>query len=428
MNEHPQDPFIFVTPYLDEIERIKNGTKATFYDPQNFQRTDLLGGDVGQKTKLEDFNDLLTMGRNVVTTHKTFCNASSETIRILQDNSYNLVIDESVDVLIPMNDLVDTPNTVNKRDAELMCNNGLIQVDEDCRVHWTGGSLPVDGPERHKYCEVQRHANNGTLLLVDKQFFVWEYPVEVFESMETVTILTYLVDGSYMGAYLRLHGMQYDKVSVAGSYGQGFKLKPYAVDMEQRRCWEKLITLYEDDTLVDYGPLSVTWYNGSIEKHPKSPEAAKLRNGLRRFFRGVQANPMDTMWTCPKSSRDVIAPKGYKITRELTEDEQKGRNQVQRDQYIDNNHLRCWVASTARATNNFRDRHVLAFMQKVSPNPEISKYFGRRGASLSSDMFALSVLIQWVWRSAIRDGEPITLYFPSPRMKRLFQEWLDGKR
>lgn len=76
MNEYPEDLFVFVTPYLDETKRIKNGTAVAFYDPQNFQRTDLLGGDTGTKTKLEDFNDLLTMGRNVVTTHKTFCNAS----------------------------------------------------------------------------------------------------------------------------------------------------------------------------------------------------------------------------------------------------------------------------------------------------------------------------------------------------------------
>lgn len=272
MNEHPKDLFIFVTPYLDETKRIKKGTAATFYDPQNFQRTDLFGGDAGPKTKLEDFNDLLAMGRNIVTTHKTFCNASQETIRILQDNNYSLIVDESVDVLLPLNDIVDTlENCVNKEDIELIKSNGLIQVGEDCRVRWTGGSLPINGKERHKYCEVQRHADNGTLLLIDEKFFVWEFPVDVFEAMESIMILTYMISGSYMGAYLKLHNMEYNKASVVGSYEQGFELIPYSIDMEQRNLWRKLITIYQDSAQIEYGPLSVTWYRRNVEKHSKSP-------------------------------------------------------------------------------------------------------------------------------------------------------------
>ena len=39
---------------------------------------------------------------------------------------------------------------------------------------------------------------------------------------------------------------------------------------------------------------------------------------------------------------------------------------------------------------------------------------------VSQDDFALSEMVQWVWRSAIRDGKPITLYIPSDRMYQLF--------
>lgn len=105
MNSHPQEAFIFVTPFLSEVDRIKHGT-AAFYDPQYYQRTDLLGGAAGSKTKLEDFNDLLAAGRNIVTTHTTFTNATQETVSILQDNSYHLILDEAVDVLLPLNDLI----------------------------------------------------------------------------------------------------------------------------------------------------------------------------------------------------------------------------------------------------------------------------------------------------------------------------------
>jgi hypothetical protein len=46
---------------------------------------------------------------------------------------------------------------------------------------------------------------------------------------------------------------------------------------------------------------------------------------------------------------------------------------------------------------------------------------------VDDDQFALSQLVQWVWRSRIREDQPINLYLPSDRMRRLFTEWLDGK-
>lgn len=429
MNAHPKDAFIFVTPFLSEVERIKRGTTAVFYDPQHYHRTDLLGGVAGSKTKLEDFNDLLAGGRNIVTTHTTFTNANSETISILQDNSYHLILDEAVDVLLPLNDLIDSANyRVNKKNVKLMLDNNIIAIDENCRVRWTGGPQPIDGEERHSFCEVQRHAENGNLLLIDGKFFIWEFSPEVFHAMESITILTYQLEGSFLCPYMQLHGMSYDKLSVSGSYGAGFELSPYVVDIAQRVKWKQLITIYQDEKISNVGSLSATWYRSYVREHSKSHEASELRRALRRFFLAVKAKPYDIMWSCPKDSRNSIAPGGYKLIRELTDDEKQGRTQVQQDEYIDSNGLRCWVASNARATNSYSDRHALAYMLNLNPNPEIAKYFGKHGGALSRDTYAIAGLIQWIWRSAIRKGEPITLFLPSPRMQKLFTEWLDGKR
>ena len=40
------------------------------------------------------------------------------------------------------------------------------------------------------------------------------------------------------------------------------------------------------------------------------------------------------------------------------------------------------------------------------------------------DAYALTELIQWVWRSRVRNGHPITLYLPSPRMRTLLKDCL----
>ena len=121
MNAHPENSFIFITPYLKEIERIKQGTKVAFYDPKNYQRPDLLGGDFRLKSKLDDFNHLLAQGKDIATTHATFTAATQETINILEDNSYHLIIDEAVDVLTPLNDIVDSPkNRVNAQGHQVL--------------------------------------------------------------------------------------------------------------------------------------------------------------------------------------------------------------------------------------------------------------------------------------------------------------------
>lgn len=257
MNAHPENSFIFITPYLKEIERIKQGTKVAFYDPKNYQRPDLLGGDFRLKSKLDDFNHLLAQGKDIATTHATFTAATQETINILEDNSYHLIIDEAVDVLTPLNDIVDSPkNRVNKKDVSLMLNNGIITVEENCRVRWTGGCLSVDDEEAHSYCEVQRYAENGTLLLIDGSFFLWEFPIELFEAVESVTILTYRIEGSFLHPYLQLHDIECKKMSVAGSYGKGFNLVPYNTDPAHLQRWKQLI-ISELQKLSDNGTITL---------------------------------------------------------------------------------------------------------------------------------------------------------------------------
>ena len=34
-------------------------------------------------------------------------------------------------------------------------------------------------------------------------------------------------------------------------------------------------------------------------------------------------------------------------------------------------------------------------------------------------------MLQWIWRSAIRDGKPINAYIPSKRMRELLINWMN---
>jgi hypothetical protein len=57
---------------------------------------------------------------------------------------------------------------------------------------------------------------------------------------------------------------------------------------------------------------------------------------------------------------------------------------------------------------------------------DVRSYFDEQDIPTSEDLYAISTLVQWLWRSRIRQEPrlPITVYLPSERMRGLFLEWL----
>lgn len=105
------------------------------------------------------------------------------------------------------------------------------------------------------------------------------------------------------------------------------------------------------------------------------------------------------MWTTFKQYRDIVKGKGYT----------KG-----------------FLPINARATNNYADRSVVAYIANRYMDPFVKKFFTGHGITVDEDAFALSEMIQFIWRSAIRNGEPITVYIPSRRMRELLINWLSS--
>lgn len=79
----------------------------------------------------------------------------------------------------------------------------------------------------------------------------------------------------------------------------------------------------------------------------------------------------------------------------------------------------------SRATNYFSDRHNLAYMYNRYLRPIEKQFLQTKGVTVYEDLFSLSELLQWIFRSAIRNKEQIYLYLPSPRMRTLLHKWVD---
>jgi hypothetical protein len=85
-----------------------------------------------------------------------------------------------------------------------------------------------------------------------------------------------------------------------------------------------------------------------------------------------------------------------------------------------------FLAYNTRATNAYRNVQAMAYPMNVYQHGDVRGYFDERGIATSEDLYAISTLVQWLWRSRIRQEprQSITVYLPSERMRGLFLEWL----
>jgi hypothetical protein len=49
------------------------------------------------------------------------------------------------------------------------------------------------------------------------------------------------------------------------------------------------------------------------------------------------------------------------------------------------------------------------------------------GEGIDRDLYGLSEMIQWLWRTRIRKSESIQVVIPCKRMRELLERWLDGE-
>ena len=77
-----------------------------------------------------------------------------------------------------------------------------------------------------------------------------------------------------------------------------------------------------------------------------------------------------------------------------------------------------------RATNKHRNRSNIAYLVNRYIDPNIVQFFVGHNIRVDEDGYALSEMLQFIWRSAIRDGNQVNIYIPSSRMRKLLCNWI----
>ncbi|MFA4137038.1 MULTISPECIES: hypothetical protein [unclassified Brevibacillus] len=377
MNDAPAHKrFIYITPFNDEVTRIKESvTGRTFRSTHN---------DDYEGRKMHVLKQWITDGADIVSTHALFQKADDELVELLTDAGYTLILDEVMDV-------IDVAN-ISQQDIRILLDAKKIEVNEEKRVVWASDEY-VEG----RFSDIKLFAKAGTLFYHRGQFLIWTFPPRIFGVFDEVINLTYLFDAQIQRYYYELHSLEYELRSVVRNYDR-YELTPYDRTSEGRAEIFQLIDLYEgplNDVAKQRNALSSRWLDNA-----KPDQIKALANNTYNFlYNKCNAKGAKTLWTIKK-------------------DRKTGRPKIRVKSYSDS-----FLHLNARATNDYADRWALAYVYNRYAHPFERVFFEDRGISVNQDLLAVSDLLQWVWRSRIRKGEPINLYLPSSRMRSLLKAW-----
>lgn len=374
INANQDKNFLYITPYLDETDRLNEATNHRLIRPINKGRG-----------KLDDIKNLLQAQADIASTHELFKRFDDNCKDALQLNDYTLIIDEALTAVEPF-------IFAEKQDYEYLIKNGDIRVHPDGMIEWTGENMNT------RFDDVRILSQNHCLFKCDKDFFLWQYPVDIFLSFTKVYILTYMFEGSLLKSYFDLHKFEYDMRSISKINGK-YTLKDYhTADKTQI---QDLINIYDKSDLNNNFQqkttnLSSTWFKSSHN----NKKIEQIKNNMYNYVtQKIGVKSKDVMWTTYKHGRGALSRKGYA----------KG-----------------FVACNCRATNNYSAKTCLIYALNCYPQVEIEKFFLNRNIPVDRDKYATAELLQWIWRSAIRNHKKINIYIPSTRMRNLLNEWLQN--
>lgn len=74
-----------------------------------------------------------------------------------------------------------------------------------------------------------------------------------------------------------------------------------------------------------------------------------------------------------------------------------------------NGYTKGFIGCNARAFNKFKHKTSVAYLVNRYVNPIIFGFFDERGIRIDQDLYALSEMLQWIWRSAIREDKEINV-------------------
>lgn len=390
LNEHRDGHFIYITPYLDEATRIRVGCpELEFIEPRQEK--------VYNFSKVSHTRELILAGRNITSTHQAFKNYTSDMLNAIREYGYTLIIDESVDILETCDFHPD--------DLQMALDAGYISYE--------GGNYNIVKTDYKgtamkelfwllKSRQITRVDMAGQNNAEVSTLFYWILTPELLTAFKDVYILTYLFDGQSLHNFLMLNNLEWVNIGIERTRrGNGFRFcDAPKYTPEYVNHIRDMIEIVDNERLNEIGSdecaLSKKWF----ETHKKN-DVPKLKRNISNLFKNVwtDADVSERMWSTFKSSKEALKGKGY---------------------------TNGYSVLNLRATNKYRTAKYMCYVCNLYMNVNEKRFYDQNGIKVDEDRYALSIMLQWIWRSAIRDGQKIYLYLPSRRMRRILINWMNS--
>ncbi|MDD7913187.1 hypothetical protein [Polaribacter ponticola] len=380
--------FVYITPFLEEVQRIKDSLPENSVsiplDPDENIHYNIHSGlirkdgsiDLNSKDKFVKLNKrgqflkFISLGQNVIATHKLFMLLKEEDSSYLKD--YILILDEAVNPL--------KLNYLGEKDIELLVSQNHILIEEKTkRVRF------INDDYKGRFDDIKKLCRSNTVYHLDKNNLVWVFPIKIFKAFKEVQILTYLFKGTLLCAYLKLHNISFN---IKDSY-----------TLNQLTEIKRALNIYlgvANESKNSMNTYSVTYCTNISRKSSK-----QISDRTSYIFRKkFKTKSKENAYTTFKVSETKLSGGSYS----------KG-----------------FIPVNSRATNKYSNIKSMAYLASRYNHPQNVNFFRQRGIELNEELFALGELVQWIWRGCIRKKENMNLYIPSYKMRQLLIRWLNGE-
>lgn len=423
------NPILYITPLLSESmsvvgvlnndgvqERSDDG--EYMYDSDNVlsvKRFKIPNTKNKRNSKLDSLEFMVDNKFNISSTHKLFSMLTPTIAAKFLNNGYVLVIDESLNcwnnlAILDMfkdekgymseGEKLDQKNGATSRtDKEVLglIETGSIVVDPVGLLHWDTESGYVPTSDMIHYslkslCDMkQLYLSNGRVVF-------WELTADIIKSFKEVFVGTYMFEYSVMSHYMDVHNLEYEVVR--------FGNKPSFYKPYMNIIQGKMNDVGEGKFALSYGRLE----GKTRVKESTKETRAILKKNLDNFFKNrCKTGKEYNLWTTYIDAKSSIM---------------NSRGSVN------------FVPYNIKATNEYRHCTSIAYLVNNFPNTFLIAMISKRNSKrkFDQDMWALSEMLQMIFRSAIRgdrnksdDSRHIMLYIPSQRMRELLERWLNDE-
>lgn len=412
MKNNSDKKWLFVSPYLEQVGNgVSNGRLQRDCPELSFQSPVNNGWD----SKSDSLKYLVENGYNVSATHQLYKGLSNSVMEIIRDEGYCIVIDEVMDLISKTN--------IHHDDVDLWVGLGLLHVDDTTRkVSWNATkAYKGDLAWIKKLCDLDIlyyfQTTTGS-----RNLFMSKIPPRLITSGSEVYVLTYMFDGSLMKTWLDIHTINYmyynpPELRTNRQVKKVVQDKLHIVDTP--RSLKKLNRNNKTGVLLKTA-FSKNAYARWWKQDPDIMDV--IRKACDNTIRHKFPAKSDVYYTVFKDWADKV--EGERMKKIIQNFHEETGEEVDidlgSDIKTDN-----FVAKNQKATNMYSHCNAAIYLCNTYPNLTVNNYISGLGGEVDSDIYALSELIQWIFRGCIRNGEDMWVMIASDRMRQLLEDWME---